>query len=64
MKHLNQKSTPTFLFNSLSTLSALIIKEPKIALEFVSKFSKLYRSIMEHGNGNLVTIDRRVTGTR
>jgi sensor histidine kinase YesM len=57
---LKSKIDPHFLFNSLSTLSALIIKEPKTALEFVSKFSKLYRSIMEHGNGNLVTISEEL----
>ncbi len=53
---LKSKIDPHFLFNSLSTLSALIIKDSKTALEFVSKFSKLYRSIMEHGNGHLVSI--------
>jgi tetratricopeptide (TPR) repeat protein len=53
---LKSKINPHFLFNSLSTLSSLIIKDPKTALEFVAKFSKLYRSIMEHGNSSLVTI--------
>ncbi len=57
---LKSKINPHFLFNSLSTLSALIIKEPKTALEFVSKFSKLYRSIMEHGNDNLVSIQEEL----
>jgi sensor histidine kinase YesM len=57
---LKSKINPHFLFNSLSTLSSLIIKDPKTALEFVAKFSKLYRSIMEHGNSRLVTIREEI----
>lgn len=53
---LKSKINPHFLFNSLSTLSSLIIEDKKVALEFLTKFSKLYRSIMEHGNTSLVTI--------
>lgn len=57
---LKSKINPHFLFNSLSTLSSLIIKDPKTALEFVSKFSKLYRSIMDHGNSGLVSIKSEI----
>lgn len=57
---LKSKINPHFLFNSLSTLSSLIIKDPHSALEFVSKFSKLYRSIMEHGKSSLVTIKEEI----
>lgn len=57
---LKSKINPHFLFNNLSTLSALIIQDPKRALQFVSKFSKLYRSIMEHGNEQLVSVDQEL----
>ncbi|MES2778261.1 MAG: tetratricopeptide repeat protein [Bacteroidota bacterium] len=54
---LKSKVNPHFLFNNLSTLSSLIMQDPKLALQFVSKFSKLYRSIMEHGNSQLASIE-------
>ncbi|MES2560603.1 MAG: tetratricopeptide repeat protein [Bacteroidota bacterium] len=57
---LKSKFNPHFLFNNLSTLSALIIQDPKQALQFVSKFSKLYRSIMDHGNDQLVSIEQEL----
>lgn len=57
---LKSKINPHFLFNNLSTLSALIIQDPKQALQFVSKFSKLYRSIMDHGNDQLVSVEQEL----
>lgn len=53
---LKSKVNPHFLFNSLATLSSLIISDPKEALQFVSHFSRLYRSILEFGNHRLVTV--------
>lgn len=57
---LKSKINPHFLFNNLSTLSSLIVQDPKRALQFVSKFSKMYRSIMEHGNEQLVSVEHEL----
>lgn len=57
---LKAKVNPHFLFNNLSTLSSLIVEEPTLALAFVSKFAKLYRSIMEHGNSQLVSLSEEL----
>jgi sensor histidine kinase YesM len=54
---LKSKIDPHFLFNSLNTLSSLIITEPNHALHFVVRFSKLYRQILELGNHKLISIE-------
>ncbi len=51
---LKTKINPHFLFNNLSTLSSLIIYDPQQALSFVAKFSKMYRSILELSNAQLI----------
>lgn len=53
---LKSKINPHFLFNNLSTLSSLIIYDQKQALSFVAKFAKLYRSILELGNTQLISL--------
>lgn len=57
---LKSKINPHFLFNNLSTLSSLIVQDPTLALAFVSKFSKLYRSIMDHGSSQLVSLSQEL----
>ncbi len=53
---LKSKTNPHFLFNSLTTLSSIIIKDPKAALEYVENFSGLYRMILSVGDVNLTTL--------
>ncbi|MGV3596402.1 MAG: tetratricopeptide repeat-containing sensor histidine kinase [Bacteroidota bacterium] len=53
---LKSKINPHFLFNSLSTLSTLIIKDQKTAIDFVGRFSKLYRSILKSGDNKVVSL--------
>lgn len=53
---LKSKINPHFLFNNLSTLSSLIIYDQKQALSFVAKFAKLYRSILELSNTQLISL--------
>lgn len=53
---LKNKVNPHFLFNSLSTLSYLIVKEPEKAIDYVESFSKLYRNILELESNTLVTL--------
>ncbi|MES2688944.1 MAG: tetratricopeptide repeat protein [Bacteroidota bacterium] len=57
---LKSKINPHFLFNSLTTLSNLIITNREGALEFVMKFSKLYRKILDVNSSQLVTIEQEI----
>jgi len=53
---LKQKVNPHFLFNSLSSLNALISKEPELAKSFVVKLSKVYRYVLESYPNGLATV--------
>jgi len=44
---LKNQVNPHFLFNSLNTLSCIIPENPEKAVEYVNKFSSLYRHVME-----------------
>lgn len=44
---LKNQIDPHFLFNSLNALDSLISQSPKKAKEFVSKFSKVYRYVLD-----------------
>jgi tetratricopeptide (TPR) repeat protein len=57
---LKSKINPHFLFNSLSTLSTLIIKNQQQAIDFVGRFSKLYRSILKSGDNKLITLEEEM----
>lgn len=57
---LKSKINPHFLFNSLTVLSNLIIKDHHEALNFVSKFSKLYRKILELENNQLIPVQQEL----
>lgn len=54
--HLN----PHFLFNSLSTLTALIESDPEQAVEYVDELAGLFRSILEYRDVEVVTLDREI----
>ena len=53
---LKNQVNPHFLFNSLNTLVTIIPEEPKLAINFVEQLSKTYRSILEHRDEKLITI--------
>jgi sensor histidine kinase YesM len=53
---LKSKTNPHFLFNSLTTLSTLIIKDKHMALDYVEKFSELYRHILKTDEQKLVPL--------
>ncbi len=44
---LKNQINPHFLFNSLSTISALIHSDPDKAIDFIDKFSSIYRYVLE-----------------
>lgn len=53
---LKTKVNPHFLFNSLSTLSGLIIEDTNSAHTYVTRFAKLYRYILDMDNVQLITL--------
>ncbi|MEI7594154.1 MAG: histidine kinase [Bacteroidota bacterium] len=53
---LKNQINPHFLFNSLNTLSSLINISPDKAVEFVNKFSKIYRYVLEVKDKSLVEL--------
>ncbi|MFK7747459.1 MAG: tetratricopeptide repeat protein [Kordia sp.] len=56
-KLLRSQMTPHFIFNSLSVLQGMILnKEEKIAVSYLSKFSKLLRTILENSRHKSVSL--------
>lgn len=53
---LKEKVNPHFLFNSLSSLNALIAQNPELAQSFVLKLSKVYRYVLESYPNGLATV--------
>ncbi len=61
---LKSKVDPHFLFNSLSTLSSMIIVNKEKAIEFVEHFSSLYRSILSTGDEQLLSLEEEMNITQ
>jgi tetratricopeptide (TPR) repeat protein len=57
---LKGKTNPHFLFNSLTSLSALVIRDKSSALQFIEHFSELYRMILEMGENRLITLKQEM----
>ena len=53
---LKQQVKPHFLFNSLSSISALINEDPEGAERFVDDLAKVYRYMLQAGNRNLMPL--------
>jgi tetratricopeptide (TPR) repeat protein len=53
---LKSKTNPHFLFNSFTNLSSLVIKNQSSAIEYIERFSELYRMILKSGDTKLVTL--------
>lgn len=53
---LKEKVNPHFLFNSLSSLNALIAQNPELAQSFVVKLSRVYRYVLESYPNGLATV--------
>lgn len=56
LKTLQQNIEPHFLFNNLNVLSSLIDSNPTKANEFLSKFSEIYRYILQTQNVEIVSL--------
>jgi two-component system, LytTR family, sensor kinase len=54
---LKAQVNPHFLFNSLNTLSALVVAQPLVAEEFIHRLSAIYRYILENGSKDMVPLN-------
>lgn len=60
LNSLKQKVNPHFLFNSLSSLNALIEKSPELAKSFVVKLSRVYRYVLDSYPNGLATVSEEL----
>lgn len=58
--NLKNQLNPHFLFNSLSSLHSLIMDQPKLASEYVTNLSKVYRYVLVHESENTVSLRSEV----
>lgn len=56
MEALKLQLDPHFLFNNLSTVTALIDDQPSIAVSYVGELSSIYRYILNNRTKNMITI--------
>jgi LytS/YehU family sensor histidine kinase len=64
-KVLKAQMNPHFIFNSLNSIQSLIASDnPSEAMTYVSKFSKLLRSVIENSNKSLVTLQNELTNLK
>lgn len=56
LEHLKNRVNPHFLFNSLTTLSALIGEDARRAEQFVDELSKVYRYLLRAGKQSMATL--------
>ena len=57
---LKTKVNPHFLFNSLNTLSSLIPRDPELSERFITKFSTIYRYVLEKADRDMVGLDEEL----
>jgi hypothetical protein len=57
---LKQQVNPHFLFNSLNTLSSLVAKDASLSEKFISKFSSIYRYVLDKQIQDLVPLEEEL----
>ncbi|KAB2808054.1 sensor histidine kinase [Phaeocystidibacter luteus] len=60
LENLKAQVNPHFLFNSLNTLSSLIVEDEARARQFVRQLSSVYRYILENREKDMVTLDNEI----
>lgn len=53
---MKSKTDPHFLFNSLTTLSSLVMDDPRLAVKYIRKFSNVFRMVLEVGDHKTITL--------
>ena len=61
---LKNQVNPHFLFNSLNTLSSLIVSQPEIAEKFTGRLSSIYRYILENSSRDKVRLEAEISFIR
>lgn len=51
---------PHFLFNSLAALSALMVKNKDEAQQYMSKFARMYRKLLEKEQRNVIPVNEEI----
>ena len=61
LDHLRSQMNPHFLFNALNSINSFIVKnEVHLASDYLSKFSKLMRMILEHSKKKVVSLSEEM----
>lgn len=61
-KLLRSQMNPHFIFNSIDNIQSLIYNQkPTEAVNYLTKFSKLTRQILEYSNENYITLEEEIT---
>ncbi|UKN00807.1 tetratricopeptide repeat protein [Paracrocinitomix mangrovi] len=61
MKALRAQMNPHFIFNSLNSINSYIIKnKAEIAADYLTKFAKLMRLVLENSEKNLITLENEL----
>lgn len=57
---LQEQLNPHFLFNTLSSLSAIVMENPGLAQNYILHLSKIFRYTLVHSGNNLVTLEKEL----
>jgi len=57
---LKNQINPHFLFNCLNTLASLIGTDQEKAIKFTTRFSRMYRNILEYGDQPLISLEKEM----
>jgi tetratricopeptide (TPR) repeat protein len=60
---LQSKTNPHFLFNSMATLTTVVRNDPDTAVEYIGRFSELYRAILKTEHQNLIPLSEEIQVT-
>jgi len=58
---LKEQLNPHFLFNTLSSLSAVVREDPEMAQHFINHLSKIFRYSLDQSPNQMVTIEEELT---
>jgi len=58
---LKEQLNPHFLYNTLSSLSAIVKEDPDKAQQFISHLSKIFRYSLDKSSNQMVTIEEELT---
>lgn len=60
LQSLKQQIDPHFVFNNLSVLSELILKDQQLGYEYAESFSKIYRYLLVNAKKNIISLQEEL----